>query len=319
MDTSTIVPEVPTERKRRGKPRIPMPSTLRPESIASGRERIYDLSGMTHPSFWTSDGKQCRMIYVPRQSRLGISSHRTFPPNTKGYFYYHRSAGCSELAGGIRFRLCEGPEDFERGFDLLTPSGKPWGYPLLELACHSNSEPFLALAQAEGFVQEGTVHAVRELGLQREQYRSLILYSIAEPFVFDLAASKQDIKIITIKKVVIVSFMMQKFAEYMKSQDGKRHWIFPLTGSVKLQLELSMLPEHAPLGPTLVLRVLEVIKPVTMDPNYTGLVVVPPEPGTLVYRISRGKKRVVCMPIHRQRMSADILELAKEAWLNADI
>ncbi|KAF9481051.1 hypothetical protein BDN70DRAFT_876786, partial [Pholiota conissans] len=53
---------------------------------------------------------------------------------------------------------------------------------------------------------------------------------------------------------------------------------------------------------------------------YTGGVVVPPEPGTLVYRLRfKSEKHVVRIPILSQKMSADILALAKEAWPEAGV
>ncbi|KAF9475369.1 hypothetical protein BDN70DRAFT_883792 [Pholiota conissans] len=320
MSTSTLAPELPVGHKRRGLPRIPMPSTLRPENIASSSEQIWDFSGKAQTSVWTSDGRKSSIYYAIKME-LGskLRPRIRFPPNTKGYFYYHASPDHSELAGSIRFRLCEGPKDFDRGHDLLTPSGQPWGYNLLDLAIHPGRKELLALIHAEGLADEETISDLAKLGLPQEHHKKPFLFSLADPFVFDLSASRACVRILTRKKLIRVDFRMNMFGQLMRPPVGESHWICPLIGSVKLQFELSTLPEHASFGPTLVLRVLEVVRPITMDPNYTGRVVAPPTPGTLVYRTVWGKKRIVCFPILRQKMSVDILELARKAWPNTDI
>jgi hypothetical protein len=61
-------------------------------------------------------------------------------------------------------------------------------------------------------------------------------------------------------------------------------------GSIKVRFELSNLPEHKELGPTLVIRVLDVVEPITIDPLYYGKTI-PPVPvlGTLLHRTGRGR------------------------------
>ncbi|KAF9475382.1 hypothetical protein BDN70DRAFT_996477 [Pholiota conissans] len=312
--TSTALPTTNFSRNRRPKKLISTIRTLRPDIIISQEEKVHDLSDITGPVLFAVDNRRCQLYYAPTSK-----SWLPFPPKTRGYLYYHVSPGHSELAGSIRFRLCESPEDFEGGRDPLAPSGQPWGYTLLELATRPVREVFLPLMLAEGFVDEETISDLAKLRSPQEHHRSPFLFSLAQPFVTNLAFMKANVRILTRKKLTQVDLKPSTSAQFMVSYNGKPQWISPLTGSVKLRLELSTLPEHVSLGPTLVLRVLEIVEPITMDPNFTGRVVVLPEPGTIVYRMKRGKKRVVCMPIHGQKMSADILELAKKAWLEADI
>ncbi|KAF9475368.1 hypothetical protein BDN70DRAFT_883789 [Pholiota conissans] len=300
-------------RHRRPKKTNPTISTLRPDIIISRGEQVYDLSGLNGPVVFAADRKRKGQQNYGRDKTKWLP----FPPNTRGYFYYHRSPGQSELASSIRFRLCEGPEDFERGCDLLAPSGKPWGHTLLELAAHPYLEVFSALVLAEGLVDQEIISDLAKYGSQKEQDRSPFLFTLAEPFFYNLALMKENVRILTRKKIIRVDLKMHPFAQQVARP--KHHWVSPLTGLVKLRFEISTLPEHVPLGPTLVLRVLEVVEPISMDPDYTRPAVVPPELGTLVYQMRYGKKHIVCLPINRQKMSADILQLAKDTWPDANI
>lgn len=63
-------------------------------------------------------------------------SGKPFPPNTRGFLYYHSPAFMPPTAGEIRFRLTQSssPKDFYTGSDLLLPNGLPWSLPLVRLA-----------------------------------------------------------------------------------------------------------------------------------------------------------------------------------------
>ncbi|KAF9481053.1 hypothetical protein BDN70DRAFT_931174 [Pholiota conissans] len=298
-----------------------MPRTLSPELIIAGKEELCDLSYKFRPTLYASDQKSPIVSYGYSDSEQKVFR---FPPNTKGYFYFHRSPDLPELLWGVRFRICDGPEDFERGHDLLSRSGTPWGYTVIALVYDSFRRPFLELAEAEHFIEEDLVRDIKKLGLDDARRMASFLYSLADPFILNLAKPKVIVTIITRKRVATVRFLTTRFAERRKSKDGKMQKpIYPLIGSIKVQLELSTLPEHKSLGPTLVFRILEVIEPVTVnpdytvDPSYTESTVALPEPGTLMYRLYKGERRIVKIPIRRQKMGADILKLANEAWPTA--
>jgi hypothetical protein len=71
--------------------------------------------------------------------------------------------------------------------------------------------------------------------------------------------------------------------------------ISPSIGSIKVQFELSQLPEHKELGPTLVVRVLDVVEPITVDPLYHGSTLPPvPVAGTLLHRNGHQRRNVSC-------------------------
>ncbi|KAF9481052.1 hypothetical protein BDN70DRAFT_876788 [Pholiota conissans] len=230
MSTSTALPPVRKTYKRRDKAQIPVLHTLRPDTIVSRREKVHDFSEMAGPLLRTANQGKCQLPYVLKHIKTGKASHIPYPSNTRGYLYYHVPQGRSELAGGIRFRLCEGPEDFERGRDLYTPSGQPWGYTLPELATVKRCKPLLALILTERFVDETMIHDLSKLNLRgRYHNKALNIYTLTDPFVFDLAAGRKPctVRILTRKKVVMVNFSAQEFAG---SHDGTRNRVYPLTG-----------------------------------------------------------------------------------------
>jgi hypothetical protein len=80
-----------------------------------------------------------------------------------------------------------------------------------------------------------------------------------------------------------------------------------------VKYELSDLPGHAKLGTTLVIRVLDVIKPIIVNPAYRHRNFIPvPEPGALLYRYdTKGQKVIVRVPLNGQRMGEQLRNLLK--------
>ena len=69
------------------------------------------------------------------------------------------------------------------------------------------------------------------------------------------------------------------------------------SGIIKARFELSDLPEHEPYGPTLVLRTLGILQPITpVDPSYGGRIPMP-EPGALVKRCRHSKHYLWFLPV----------------------
>ena len=76
------------------------------------------------------------------------------------------------------------------------------------------------------------------------------------------------------------------------------------SGIVKFRFELSTLPEHAN-EPTLVMRILEILRPITCSiPNYDGTVVEPREGQLLSRRLSSGRAKVWSYPLDRRTHGA---------------
>ncbi|KAF9479085.1 hypothetical protein BDN70DRAFT_711145 [Pholiota conissans] len=308
-------------KKPKHRRRLTNVMTLRPERFTREAQKISDLSGAVSPSLYIR-GERTSHLHYCYKIKENHSVLRPFPPDTKGYLYFHHSPGKPALHGGVRFKLCNGLEEFQEGSDLLIPSGEVWDISVAEIISFSQQRPLLKFVRGEKLIGDDIVEDVRK-NLHRwfRKKSPHCIYSLSDPFIIDVSVERGHTNILTRKKLVRVSFLPWFFVEYGRMNEGQRHFIFPFSGAVRLQYELSTLPEHRELGPTLVMRVLEIVKPITVDPKYNDGTVVIPEPGELLHlcRMSRGKKSIAHLPISRQAMNADILELAKEAWPTAKL
>ncbi|KAF8200139.1 hypothetical protein BJ912DRAFT_622850 [Pholiota molesta] len=281
--------------------------TLCPERLEAVGQEAIDLSGKVEPYVRTLiDGPQLRCVYeceYPGGRRI----RTPFPEGTKGVFYYYSPAEGPELDAGVRFRICESAAEFKRGRDLLGTHGDVWGPKVLELVKHKEHEAFLALSRAEQLISEALIADIDKLDISRRV--GLYQVHLSDPFYLDLGQRKCHITYVTRAKVVQLVFPRKAFAV------GTGGNLFPLTGIIKVQFELSNLREHKKLGPTLVIRVLDVINPIAVLPGYDTVPLPPmPVPGTLLHRLFHGRLRVVAIPLQRQRMAEDLLALAKTTW-----
>ncbi|KAF8200148.1 hypothetical protein BJ912DRAFT_1054537 [Pholiota molesta] len=278
--------------------------TLRSERLSAVGQEIIDLSGKAWPCAPTLiNGHEPRCAYEYVRGARGHYVLTPYPEGTRGFFYFHSPADGPELCAGVHFRICESAAEFARGRDLLGVRGNVWGPKVLELVKYKVNKGFLALCRAEQLVDEALIDDLDRLdGLwNMKQYQ----YLLSDPFDLNLAKSKQKIMYVTRTKAVRLVFPQQVFCSTPN--------FFPLTGSVKAQFELSSLPEHKALGPTLVIRVLDIIDPIAEDPRYDGVPPVP-VPGTLLQRMFRGRLCALAIPLKLQPMAEDLLALAKTTW-----
>ncbi|KAF7967788.1 hypothetical protein HWV62_33023 [Athelia sp. TMB] len=95
-------------------------------------------------------------------SRPAGHTHKPFPPETRGYLYYHTPASSGyrpihPASGQLRFRLAPTNDlsCFANGTDLLRPDGLPWSIPLLCMLDPAHATAYLPLRElllAEGLV-----------------------------------------------------------------------------------------------------------------------------------------------------------------------
>ncbi|KAF8196404.1 hypothetical protein BJ912DRAFT_110188 [Pholiota molesta] len=286
--------------------------TLRPERLSIAGQGIIDLSGKGQPKVPTLiDPQPTRCIY-DISYKSGTRTYPRFPKNTRGVFYYHNPTDGHEFNAGVRFRLCESVAEFERGRDLLDPRGDVWGPGILDLVKLKRCKGFLSLLRAENLIDEALVNDIHKIDGILKKVRQCH-YLLSDPFYLDIAHTKRTLAYITRTKAFHLQFPQKIFAAWA----GTSH-VYPLTGSIKVQFEVSDLAEHRELGPTLVIRVLEVIDPIVVDPLYTGDRIPPiPVPGTLLLRNAYERSNVVHIPLKRQPMAADLLELMKASWPGA--
>jgi hypothetical protein len=179
--------------------------TLRPERLSVVGQEVVDLSGKLSPVVPFINGRKLKYMYetTPRLS---------FPINTRGFFYYHMPTDGPELYAGVRFRICDSPEAFEHGRDLLDPRGDVWGPKILELIKNREKEGFLALLRAENLIDEALIHDINKLDLTQNVRRSQ--YSLFAPFYLNLALAKRQLTYVTRAKVIVLHFPGQVTTNY---------------------------------------------------------------------------------------------------------
>ncbi|KAF8200127.1 hypothetical protein BJ912DRAFT_948026 [Pholiota molesta] len=248
---------------------IPRETQDDPERLSTAGQQLVDLSGKTditiHP---LTNGPQQKFQYEQGEN----NELQRFPENTKGFFYYHNDPDAPELCAGVRFRICDSSAQFDRGRDLLDPTGNVWGYKLPELVKHSAGQGFL----------------------------SLYHYSLSEPFTLDVGHPQDTMLFATRAKVIKMEFPTTPFADLKKGAV-----LYPLTGAIRVRFEQSHYIEHKKLRPALVLRVLNIVRPITP--------VVIPTPGSLLFRMTQGEKRITRIPLKHQQMADDLLELLERS------
>ncbi|KAI3603643.1 hypothetical protein WG66_006030 [Moniliophthora roreri] len=143
----------------RGKPSR-IVSTLLPGQLHPSD--FMDLSGLVRPRFNVLPNTQAelRLHYICHEP----SKQLEFPQGTTGFLYFYRPSTCVPLpACTMRFRICESPEKFDIGKDLILPNGRPW-----EKSIHWMINNGLADALAE----EGVITR-KELRTSRTIFRPL--------------------------------------------------------------------------------------------------------------------------------------------------
>ncbi|KJA23472.1 hypothetical protein HYPSUDRAFT_66378 [Hypholoma sublateritium FD-334 SS-4] len=258
--------------------------TLRPDRIIQTGQEIVDLSGLTskfitvpfeHPR-WPNPrnpGKNVKLV-----GRQVGSTTVQFPANTRGFFYYRH--GITDLAGSVRFRLCDGAAAFESGRDLVR-TDRPWQPQLVDIVGSANLRPFIPLLLAEQLVDEKVLVDAAQIRVQCMSAKSRF-YSFSEPFTLPLNLYTFGSLFITRK-----SWHTHGFRDLYHDRRNGTTIQFPYSGRILARFEISAFPEHAKLGPCLLLKCLDIIDPVEcVMPNYDGFVE-QPTPGS--YHTRGGK------------------------------
>jgi hypothetical protein len=146
-----------------------------------------------------------------------------FPENTRGFFYYFNDPDAPELCAGVRFRICDSSAQFDRGRDLLNPTGNVWGYKLPELAKHTAGRGFFSLLRDENLVEEELINDIDKLDLPNDLRR--YHYSLSEPFNLAVGHPQDTMLFATRAKVIKLEFPTTPFADLKKGVV-----LYPLTG-----------------------------------------------------------------------------------------
>ncbi|KAF8200348.1 hypothetical protein BJ912DRAFT_628924 [Pholiota molesta] len=102
--------------------------TLRPERLSTVGQEILDLSGKNSATLHFLTKHPCPAVKLRYASKHTAPWYNSFPENTRGFLYYHHSPNMPKLSGSVHFRICDSPELFDSGRDLLSLKGDAWGY-----------------------------------------------------------------------------------------------------------------------------------------------------------------------------------------------
>ncbi|KAJ6564673.1 hypothetical protein B0H19DRAFT_81731 [Mycena capillaripes] len=225
-----------------------------------------------------SPGDRIQYMRVP----AGSGERIPFPPNTRGFLYFKRQDELSSLAGGLQFRLAKiaHPSSFPHGQDLLWPSGDPWQLMFVQIASRGSYQGFLEQIQRDGFASSSDSRRCRMMfANQNKIHPRVMLFSMAQPFIVDFA-SKPVLCVVGSKEVLSTRLT----SIFMDIRNGTEMY-FPFEGSARVRFERSTAAEHSDRR-VLVMRILEILRPVVITvPNYAGRVL-PPVAGELLMVIS---------------------------------
>ncbi|KAF8962733.1 hypothetical protein BDZ97DRAFT_1920300 [Flammula alnicola] len=233
-------------------------------------QEVYDLSGFSHPSLsFRSPVSQINskeasaklpsaisVTYRRQKTKNGLKAV-PFPKGTTGVLYIHLPSGYPDISAQIRFRICHTLAGFNEGRDLCHDiTGEPWNVSLYSIVRFPVYSVFSQMLLEEGLIDVDLISDIRNLPLLRA-IRSSCLYALNQPFNLDLALD-----------TLYLCLMTRSSLERIRMNHILRHqclakgiWQAPYTGRVRARFELSTLPEHVELGPTLLLRFVDIIKP----------------------------------------------------------
>ncbi|KAG6871823.1 hypothetical protein C0995_016112 [Termitomyces sp. Mi166 len=267
-----------TQRRGTGDRRRPITtdkiiSTLDPKKLDSSD--FVDLSGRKFPSIIADSIGSCEIRYGWH------ARHEPFPINTRGFLYYHLPPNLPPTCGQIRFRVTtnDDPGQFERGTDLIGLDATPWSISTFSLMC-----PLYEILRKQllrdqlitrAFV-DTMVDLQKKYGVSKTSPREM--YYLEQPFMFDMSMRVVTFRLVTASKVCGMK-LTKLFADHREAY--RTDDPYPYQGRLLLRFERSTLAQHHGTR-DVVLRVLKVLDPITLNnPAYDAYVPLP-EAGTLL-------------------------------------
>lgn len=124
------------------------------------------------------------LAYGPEQGTVGVR----FPPDQRGFFYYHSESTSSPYSGQLRFRLTPSsdPRSWVVGSDFLKPNGLPWNNSLLAISTqHPKLTAIRNLLLADGLITPELVERCQQVFAWRRSLGrpNLLLTGLGQPFL----------------------------------------------------------------------------------------------------------------------------------------
>ncbi|GLB38722.1 hypothetical protein LshimejAT787_0505870 [Lyophyllum shimeji] len=247
--------------------------TLHPGRLRSSD--FVDVSNMLHPRILVDNDR----AYF-RYGACGISGLVPFPPNARGFLYYHHDPELPPTTGEIRFRVTPDNDvaGFECGKDLVGLNGSPWAMGLLTLT-KTSFEPFRRRLVEDGLFEPALMQKLVERWKGKRRLlnpHDRAVHYLEQPFT---ARLPQGLRISIVTPDGIGSARHE-----LIFKDRRAHVnAVPYSGRVLLRFERSRLPEHTGTR-SVVIRVLKILEPIeVVIPGYDMRLPVPKE-GDLIHK-----------------------------------
>lgn len=143
-----------------------------------------------------------------------------FPPDTRGFLYYHIPQSFPPTAGEIRFRLTRdgGPEAFDTASDLIVPTGLPWSVPLWRIASFPGSKLIQDLLIKEKLVSEDVLVRCREFGLPRSTWNEYVVHALGQSI--PVSPGRRFMHLRVVSKGPAQIFKLQQSLAYTPSKEA---------------------------------------------------------------------------------------------------
>ncbi|KAJ6488952.1 hypothetical protein C8R45DRAFT_901845 [Mycena sanguinolenta] len=122
-----------------------------------------DLSGLINAKVFFPTSRDSQALWYGTSTKRGGLS--PFPPHSVGFLHYYRPRHAAPLEDSIRFRVTpdNAPSSFQRGHDLLLPSGLPWGIVLPTIARDPQYSTLHDQLLEDNLVRAGRLSRCREV------------------------------------------------------------------------------------------------------------------------------------------------------------
>ncbi|GLB38719.1 hypothetical protein LshimejAT787_0505840 [Lyophyllum shimeji] len=267
--------ELKERRGRRPVRAIGQLKTLHPGRLHSSD--FVDVSNLTLSRILVDDDRAFVCYGAYRIS--GVVDYVPFPPNARGFLYYHHDPELPPTSGEIRLRLTPDNDvaGFERGKDLVGLNGSPWAMGLVTLT-QPSYEPFTRRLVEDGLFDPALMQKLVERwkGKRVLHPHDRVVHYLEQPFTAQLPRGL-SIRIVTPDGIGIA-----RHEDVFRDRRAHVNAV-PYSGRVLLRLERSRLPEHTGTR-SVVIRVLKILEPIeVVIPGYDMRLPVPKE-GDLIHK-----------------------------------
>ncbi|KAF5376475.1 hypothetical protein D9615_008623 [Tricholomella constricta] len=296
--------------RRRRRAEIPRIHTLDRNRLTP--RDFVDLSNLTTSPI-AMDSLKASIAYG-HTSHLDYERHKMirsrFPPDARGFLYYHQDPRLPLTAGEIRFRVTAGPDPalFDAGKDLLDPHGTFWSIHLLKLINSKIHRAFKEILGKDELLDPKFLRTIEKSWVGIRFCQSMrMLYYLEQPFEAILKPKTPLVNLRVVTPHAFDELRIHNFLVDYRSDIGASPYTVTHPGRLLLRFERSTLPEHAG-SDVVVIRVLKILEPLkVVIPMYDMAVPMPCE-GELLQIRYRNKNRPYSMDLNNPTSSMKALQ-----------